>query len=87
MRKQLKSVENSFGHLGECRFRVYPLIEPLRTRWAWSCHLETSWEHEGQFLASLRLEAGRFPLGVGSLFWCVYAANRRRARRGTKVRN
>ena len=34
MRKQLKSVENSSGHLGECRFRVYRVIEPLRTRCA-----------------------------------------------------
>ena len=43
--------ENSSGHVGGCRFRVYRVIEPLRTRCAWSCHLTRSWEREGEFLA------------------------------------
>ena len=34
MRKHLKSIKNYFGYLGECRFFVNILNEPLRTRWA-----------------------------------------------------
>ena len=36
MQKHLKSVKNESGHLGGCRFHAYILIEPLRSRSAWS---------------------------------------------------